>query len=196
VDEQLQGQPALTQIGRALEELGIEWNPFHSPQAKERVERCFETLQDRLVKGLRLAGAGTLEQANVYLEGEFLPEWEKRFTVEPANPTEAHRPLGRTQDLAAILSVVEERVVSNDYTLCYQGKNYQIARADLGGGLRGAKLRVEKRLGGAVRESLSDGKRVRAPGEAQGGASPGSESGKPRRDLRAPSHGTGCKALI
>ena len=150
MDEQLRGQAALTQIGRALEELDIEWIPARSPQAKGRVERCFGTLQDRLVKGLRLAGAGTLAQANAYLEREFLPAWEQRFTVEPANPTEAHRPLGKAQDLAAILSVVEERVVSNDYTLRYQGKIYQIARADVGGGLRGAKVRVEKRLDGTV----------------------------------------------
>ena len=150
VDEQLRGQSALTQIGRALEELGIEWIPAYSPQAKGRVERCFGTLQDRLVKGLRLAGADTMEQANAYLEREFLPEWEQRFTVEPANPTEAHRPLGKTQDLAAILSVVEERVVSHDYTLHYQGKIYQIARTNLGGGMRGAKVRVEKRLDGTV----------------------------------------------
>ena len=98
----------------------------------------------------RLAGAGTLAQANAYLEQEFLPAWEGRFTVAPANPTDAHRPLGRGHDLAAILSVVEERVVTNDYTLRYQGKIYQIARADLGGGLRGAKVRVEKRLDGTV----------------------------------------------
>ena len=149
-DEQLAGQEPLTQIGRALGELGIEWIPAHSPQAKGRVERCFGTLQDRLVKGLRLAGAGTLEQANAYLEQEFLPAWEGRFTVAPANPTDAHRPLGREHDLAASLSVVEARVVTNDYTLRYQGKIYQIARADLGGGLRGAKVRVEKRLDGTV----------------------------------------------
>lgn len=149
-EEQLRGQEPRTQIGRALEELGIEWIPAHSPQAKGRVERCFGTLQDRLVKGLRLAGACTLEQANAYLQQEFLPEWEGRFTVQPANPTDAHRRLGRQYDLAAILSVVEERVVTNDYTLRYQGKIYQIARADLGGGLRGAKVRVEKRLDGTV----------------------------------------------
>jgi DNA-binding Lrp family transcriptional regulator len=149
-DEQLAGREPLTQIGRALAELGIEWIPAHSPQAKGRVERCFGTLQDRLVKGLRLAGAGTLAQANAYLEQEFLPAWEGRFTVAPANPTDAHRPLGRPHDLAAILSGVEARVVTNDYTLRYQGKIYQIARADLGGGLRGAKVRVEKRLDGTV----------------------------------------------
>jgi len=149
-DEQRRGQEPLTQVGRALEELDIEWIPAHSPQAKGRVERCFGTLQDRLVKGLRLAGACTLEQANAYLEREFLPEWEGRFTVAPANPTDAHRPLGREHELAAILSVVEARVVTNDYTLRYQGKIYQIARADIGGGLRGAKVRVEKRLDGTV----------------------------------------------
>jgi len=149
-EEQRGGREPLTQIGRALAELGIEWIPAHSPQAKGRVERCFGTLQDRLVKGLRLAGAGTLAQANAYLEREFLPAWEGRFTVVPANPTDAHRPLGRGHDLAAILSVVEARVVTNDYTLRYQGKIYQIARADIRGGLRGAKVRVEKRLDGTV----------------------------------------------
>jgi hypothetical protein len=149
-DEQRAGREPLTQIGRALGELGIEWIPAHSPQAKGRVERCFGTLQDRLVKGLRLAGARTLAQANAYLEQEFLPAWAGRFTVTPANPTDAHRPLRREQNLAAILSVVAARVVTNDYTLRYQGKSYQIARADLGGGLRGAKVRVEKRLDGSV----------------------------------------------
>ena len=149
-DEQLAGQEPRTQIGRALAELGIAWIPAHSPQAKGRVERCFGTLQDRLVKGLRLAGAGTLAQANAYLEQEFLPAWAGRFTVAPANPTDAHRPLGREHDLAAILSVVEARVVTNDYTLRYQGKSYQVARADVGGGLRGAKVQVEKRLDGTV----------------------------------------------
>jgi hypothetical protein len=61
-----------TQIGRALEELGIGWIAAHSPQAKGRVERSFETAQDRLVKGLRVAGAKTLEEANAYLEAEYL----------------------------------------------------------------------------------------------------------------------------
>ena len=136
--------------------MGIAWIPAHSPQAKGRVERCFGTLQDRLVKGLRLAGARTIAQANAYLEREFLPAWEGRFTVAPANPTDAHRPLGRAHDLAAILSVVATRVVTNDYTLRYQGKMYQIARTELGGGLRGAQVRVEKRLDGTVTVRFRD----------------------------------------
>lgn len=149
-EEELAGQPALTQIGRALQELGIEWIPAHSPQAKGRVERCFGTLQDRLVKGLRLAGARTLDQANAYLEQEFLPRWESRFTVVPANPTDAHRPLRREHNLAAILSQVESRVVTNDYTIRFQGHSYQIDRASVVGGLRGASVRVEQRLDRSV----------------------------------------------
>jgi transposase len=147
-DEAVEAEP--TQIGRALEELGIGWVAAHSPQAKGRIERFFGTAQDRLVKGLRLAGACTLESANAYLEGEYLPLWNQRFTVEPANPQDAHRPLGAEHDLAAILSRVEERVVANDYTLRYGGQLYQIARTDIWPGLRGGVVRVERRLDGSI----------------------------------------------
>ncbi len=136
----------LTQIGRALRELGVGWIPAHSPQAKGRVERFFGTAQDRLVKGMRKAGVRTLLEANQYLEQEYLPLWNSRFTVEPTNPTNAHRPLGREHDLDAILSHVESRVVANDYTIRYDKKVYQIARTDIRPGLRGATVRVEERL--------------------------------------------------
>src|SRR5437667_3732595 len=76
-DEAVEDEP--TQIGRALEELGIGWIPAHSPQAKGRIEGFFGTAQDRLVKGLRLARACTLEEAHAYLEGEYLPRWNERF---------------------------------------------------------------------------------------------------------------------
>ena len=69
----------LTQIGRALQELNIEWIAAHSPQAKGRIERAFQTAQDRLVKGLRQLGAKDLETANAYLEQVFLPLWNRRF---------------------------------------------------------------------------------------------------------------------
>jgi hypothetical protein len=141
---------ALTQIGRALRELRIGWAPAHSPQAKGRVERFFGTAQDRLVKGLRKAGVQTLEEANRYLELEYLPQWSSRFTIEPANPTDAHRPLAAEHDLAAILSHVEDRVVANDYTIRYNNKQYQITRADIRPGLRGATVRVEERLDQSV----------------------------------------------
>jgi hypothetical protein len=71
--------PQLSQIGRALQELNIEWIAAHSPQAKGRIERSFKTAQDRLVKGLRRVGAKDLETANAYLEQGFLPLWKERF---------------------------------------------------------------------------------------------------------------------
>lgn len=149
-EEELQAKLPQTQIGRALQELGIEWIPAHSPQAKGRVERFFGTAQDRLVKGLRKAGANTLEQAQQYLERVYLPLWNRRFTVAAAHPTEAHRPLGPEHHLAGILSHVESRVVAPDYTVQWQGHRYQIAREAVRAGLRGAQVRVEKRLDGSL----------------------------------------------
>jgi len=141
---------ALTQIGRALRELGIGWIAAHSPQAKGRIERFFGTAQDRLVKGLRLAGADNLPGAQRYLEQEYLPQWNQTFTVLPAGSSDAHRPLRAEHELAAILSLVEERRVTSDYTIRYQGKIYQIARGDIRPGLRGGRVRVEQRLDGSM----------------------------------------------
>jgi biotin operon repressor len=139
-----------TQLGRGLRELGITWIAAHSAPAKGRVERSFSTAQDRLVKGLRVAGAKTLEQANAYLKEEFLPWWNQHLVVLPANPTDAHRPLGPEHDLAACLSLVETRQVGNDYTLRFRHELYQIAREQVRPGLRGANVRVEARLDGSI----------------------------------------------
>jgi len=140
-----------TQIGRGLRELGIVWIAAHSPQAKGRVERSFQTAQDRLVKGLRVAQAKTLDQANRYLETEFLPWWNQHLKVVPKNSTDAHRPLDREHDLAASLSVVETRQVTNDYTIRFDSHLYQIARDDIRTGLRGANVRIELRLDGSLK---------------------------------------------
>ena len=123
-----------TQIGRALRELGIELIHAHSPQAKGRVERCFGTLQDRLVKGLRKAGAQTLTEANRYLSEVFLPLWKARFWREPASKVDAHRPKGNLV-LESILSYVETRRVANDFTVSWNGTLYQIPREAVGTGL-------------------------------------------------------------
>lgn len=139
-----------TQIGRALRELGIGWIAAHSPQAKGRIERFFGTAQDRLVKGLRLAQAHNLPAAQAYLEQEYLPQWNQQFTVAPEGRSDAHRPLRREHQLAAILSHVEERFVTADYTIRYRGKIYQIARGDIRPGLRGGQVRVEQRLDGTT----------------------------------------------
>jgi transposase len=142
--------PPPTQIGRALRELNIVWIAAHSPQAKGRVERSFGTAQDRLVKGLRVAGARTLDEANHYLETEFLPWWNQYLVAAPANAVDAHRPLGPEHDLAATLSTVETRQVNNDYTIQLHGRHYRIESSSIAAGLRGAAVRVEKRLDGEV----------------------------------------------
>jgi hypothetical protein len=105
--------------------LGIEWIAAHSPQAKGRIERLFETLQDRLVKEMRLAGIDTIEAGNYFLETRFLPQWEERFTVAPRHPRNAHRRLGRAQRLEEILSVRVARKVAKDHTVSWERKQNQ-----------------------------------------------------------------------
>jgi DNA-binding Lrp family transcriptional regulator len=139
-----------TQIGRALQELGIVWIAAHSPQAKGRVERNFATAQDRLVKGMRLAGVKTIDEANEYLSDSYLVWWNRELTVEAANPDDAHRPLDKSHNRTASLSHVETRQVRNDYTFRWEGKLYQIEREAVPTGLRGADVRVEKRLDGTL----------------------------------------------
>src|SRR6266446_4843015 len=140
----------LTQIGRALRELGIGWIAAHSPQAKGRVERNFGTAQDRLVKGMRVAGVKTIEEANQYLINEYLAWWERELTVEADNADDAHRRLEKSHDLAASLSHVETRQVRNDYTFRWDRKLYQIVCQTVPTGLRGANVRVEARLDGSM----------------------------------------------
>jgi hypothetical protein len=139
---------AETQFGRALRELGIELIRAHSPQAKGRIERSFGTAQDRWVKELRLAGARTCDAANAVLE-RLLPEHNRRFGKPARQPTDAHRPLGRDHDLAAILSIQEERVVANDYTIRFRNRFYQLLKP-VYPGERGGKVVIELRADGSM----------------------------------------------
>jgi transposase len=147
-EEQLRGEPARTQFGRALAELDIEWIPAHSPQAKGRIERGFGTLQDRLIKELRVSGIDTREAANRFLERTFLPQWEQRFTVAPRCAQDAHRPLGREHRWQQILSVRVARTVAQDHTVQWQGQRWGVPREAVCAGLRGARVEIERRLDG------------------------------------------------
>jgi hypothetical protein len=147
--EQLRGDPLRTQFGRALNELGIAWIAAHSPQAKGRIERLFETLQDRLVKEMRLGGIDSLQGANQFLEMRFFPEWEQRFTVVPRQSRNAHRQLGREQRLEEILSVRITRRVAEDHTVSWDGNRWGVLREDVCAGLRGAAVEIERRLDGS-----------------------------------------------
>jgi transposase len=147
--EQLRGDPLRTQFGRALHELGIEWIAAHSPQAKGRIERLFETLQDRLVKEMRLAGIDSIAAANHFLEMRFVPEWEERFTVAARNPRNVHRRLGQEHRLEEILSVRVARKVAQDHTVSWDGNRWGVVRGEVCAGLRGAAVEIERRLDGS-----------------------------------------------
>ncbi len=139
----------LTQMGRALRELGIGWIPAYSPQAKGRVERSFFTDQDRLVKLLRLEKISTRQAANEFLEKHYWPEWNARFARPVTDFSNQHRDLGQLE-LAAILCHAEQRVIGNDYTFSFAGRRYQIARDHAQAGMRHQRLRVELWLNGEL----------------------------------------------
>jgi transposase len=149
-DEQRQAD-RLTQLGRALRELGIGSILAYSPQAKGRIERSFLTAQDRLVKHLRLAKVTTLKGANAFLEKEYWPEWNAHFARPVVDFPNQHRGLTPQLDLASILCHVEERVIGNDYTFSFAGRRYQIVRAEAQAGMRRQHLRVELRLDGELK---------------------------------------------
>ena len=145
-EEQRREADRLTQMGRALRELGIGWIAAHSPQAKGRVERSFGTDQDRLVKLLRLAKIKDMAGANEFLEKDYWPEWNEKFAKPLSSVTDLHRPLTKEIELGASLSHVEQRVIGNDYTFSFAGRRYQIDRRALQAGMKRGRLRIELRL--------------------------------------------------
>jgi transposase len=117
--------PALTQFGRAMQELDIQIICANTPQAKGRVERVIQTLQDRLPKEMRLRGISSWEAGNAYLP-EFLEDFNQRFAEQPRSDVNAHRPLTPKDDLARILSWQETRSLSKNLTLQFYKTVYQI----------------------------------------------------------------------
>jgi transposase len=171
------GDPSgLTQFGRALQELGIELILARSPQAKGRVERFFETAQDRWVKELRLAQVATRAQANALAERRLVPEFNRRFAVAPAQAVDAHRPLGPGHHLAAILSMQYQRVVTNDYTVRFRNRLYQVGKP-VYPGLRGGRVVIELRLDGTM--ALRFGGRYLKYEEVAAGPGPGGSAPRP-----------------
>jgi hypothetical protein len=138
----------VTQFGRALRELDIELIRARRPQAKGRIERSFGTAQDRWVKELRLAGARTLDEANAVLE-RVVPDHNRRFAQAARQRSDAHRSLGAAFNLAAILSLQEQRVVANDYTIRFHNRGYQL-QPPIYPGERGGRVIVETRLAGSL----------------------------------------------
>jgi hypothetical protein len=126
VAEQLQGrEQSQSQFQRAMSELGVEVIHAHSPAAKGRVERLFQTLQDRLVKELRLAGAATLVEANQVLQ-RYLPVYNQRFRVQAAEPTDLHRRVPAGLDLNSVLCLKTQRRLNADSTVQHEGRVYLV----------------------------------------------------------------------
>jgi len=126
LDEEVRDEQPMTQFSRAMSELGIGVICANSPQAKGRVERLFKTLQDRLVKDLRLAGVSNREAANRFLAQGYLNGHNTRFQEEPLSSVDAHRKLLAMHRLERILCLRTERTLLNDYTLPYQKRFFQV----------------------------------------------------------------------
>lgn len=119
----------MTQFERAMQQLGIVLITAHSPQAKGRVEKLFGTLQDRLVKEMRLAGINATVEGNRYLEGVFLKKFNEKFAVVPAQEGNVHKPLSETdkENLQSIFSFQSKRKVNNDFTIRFKNNWFQLA---------------------------------------------------------------------
>jgi Helix-turn-helix domain len=150
LEDQLNDVEPLSDFERALRELGVEVVHANSPQAKGRIERLFGTLQDRLVKEMRLRGIRTLEEANDFLE-EYLPIYNRRFSVSPKERENLHRPLGRGWDLDAILCIKTERTLRNDFTVAHNRKLYQVEDK-----VHTSKVMVQDRMDGSMRITHKD----------------------------------------
>ncbi len=140
---------ASTQFSRALSELNIEIICANTPQAKGRVERAHLTLQDRLVKELRLRGISSPETANAYVP-EFIVDYNKRFAKPPMSDHDAHRPVRDDEDLALIFTLQEDRRISKELTLHYRRGVYLIESSPETLKLRGKRCRVHAHADGRI----------------------------------------------
>ena len=149
VAEELAGKPPRSQFGRLLDELAIQLIPAYSPQAKGRIERLFGTLQDRLVKTLRQAGATTLEDANQVLQ-HFLPAYNTRFAVPPTQPTSAYRPWPAGIHPQDVFCFKHERIVAKDNTISFNGHRLPIAPGRSRSSYAHCRVEVRQQLNGQL----------------------------------------------
>ena len=154
IEEELQGSEPMSQFERAVRELGVKVLHAHSPQAKGRIERLFGTLQDRLVKEMRIRGISTIQEANRFLQ-EYLPVYNKKFMVAPASKEDLHYPVPKGTALDKILCIRTERTVRNDNTIAHDKKLYQIDESTIS-----KKVTVEERTDGKML-IVSQGKSLR-----------------------------------
>ncbi len=188
VAEQLAGKKPQTQFGRAMARLGVDLIPAYSPQAKGRVERCNGTLQDRLVKAMRLAGICHMKGANEFLEGEFLPDHNRRFGVPAAQPADLHRK--PPADLGEILCWENERTVRKDWTVAWNHRSFQLDREHEKLSLAGREITVRALRSGEI-QVLYKSQKLRwkeLDGRAKRAVEPPRRVGRTRLIVPEPDH--------
>jgi transposase len=139
----------LTQVGRAMKELGVQMIPAYSPQARGRSERSFGTWQGRLPQELRLAGIGTVGAANAFLRERYIAEFNTKFTAPARERGTAFRKTSRA-DLNWIFTVQTERVVARDNTVSMGDEYWQLEKSRFRGSLAGSTVTIHQHLDGAV----------------------------------------------
>jgi hypothetical protein len=142
----------LTQFERACDEVSVKLIHATSPQGKGRVERLFGTLQDRLVKEMRLANINSIKQANEFLIDVFIPRFNEKFSVLPLRKANFHKQLSNTQlnDLFNSFCIKDSRIVMNDFTVQYKKKYYQILKEQKHRVLRKSKVTVKAHLDNTI----------------------------------------------
>ena len=145
IQDELSDQRPLSQFERALKELGVEVIHATSAPAKGRVERLFGTLQDRLVKEMRLRGIRTVQEGNAFLK-QYLPVYNRRFSVRPQERSNLHRPLPLGINLDSILCIQTERTLRNDFTVAHDNKLYQIEDRT-----HASRVRVHEQIDGSIK---------------------------------------------
>jgi len=197
IDDELAGTQPMSEMQRVLSVLGVASIAALSPQAKGRVERLWQTLQDRLIKEMRLAGIATLEAANAFLP-TFLARFNPRFTVAAKDPATAWVELEADCDLAYYFAVRQERTVKNDHTLSHGGHRLQLVPASGVAPLAGKKVFVhttpeaeifvylgKRRLGYRQVEKATQAKPVVKPPEPTNAPAPRRLSARQRAFLHA-----------
>jgi hypothetical protein len=148
-EQEIAGRLPRSQFGRLMDELEIELIEARSPQAKGRIERLFGTLQDRLVKELREAGARTLTEANQVLL-DYLPRFNARFSVAPREPGSAYRPWPANLVVEDTFCIKHQRTVNGDNTISFSGHTLAIPPDRHRGSYRRARVDVHQRLDGSL----------------------------------------------
>lgn len=148
----------MTQFGRAMKELGTSLISAHTPQAKGRVERLFQTLQDRLVKEMRLAEINTIEEANIFLQDIFIPWYNSRYAVIPKSANNCHRALDTAthMKLKSIFAKQYIRGINNDFTIQYKSQWYQLKEIQPTTVFKTDKVLIEERLDTTIKIKYKD----------------------------------------